>query len=227
MQLLRLSAVDSTGELRVRTGALPMTIRYAALPILLLLGACDAEAAETQTGTVASVSDLASLFEGEFTTLPDTGPAPAGAKPLYNLAKRVQIPALGDEVVYAEQHENAADGPMLWQKLYGFKFDPDQKLIVMTPYTIGSNGHTVAGAYKDPTPLAKMDVSALKPETGGCVVIWHRIESGFDGTLKPGSCKGAPDVSKVDKPAITVTKTDYTEQPLSGSGAPTVFRRIH
>jgi hypothetical protein len=24
-----------------------------------------------------------------------------------------------------------------------------------------------------------------------------------------------------------VTKTDYTEQPLNGSGAATVFRRIH
>ena len=41
-----------------------MTMKYAALPILLLLGACDAKAAETQTATVASVSDRASLFEG-------------------------------------------------------------------------------------------------------------------------------------------------------------------
>jgi CpeT/CpcT family (DUF1001) len=204
-----------------------MTLKYAALPFLLLLGACDAKAAETQTGTVASVSDLASLFEGEFTTLPDSGPAPAGTKPLYNLAKRVQIPALGEEVVYAEQHENAADGPMLFQRLYGFKFDPDQKLIVMTPYTIGSNGHTVAGAYKDPTPLAKMDAGALKPETGGCVVLWHRTENGFDGALKPGTCKDAPNVAKAGATAITVTKTDYTEQPLNGSGAATVFRRIH
>ncbi len=204
-----------------------MTIKYIALPILLLLGACDAKAAETQTSTVASVSDLASLFEGEFTTLPDSGPAPAGAHPLYNLSKRVQIPALGEEVVYAEQHENAADGPMLWQRLYGFKFDPDEKQIVMTPYTIGSNGHTVAGAYKDPTPLAKMDAGALKPETGGCVVIWHRAENGFDGTLKPGSCKDASDNAKAGAPAITVTKTNYTEQPPSGSGDPTVFRRIH
>jgi hypothetical protein len=28
-------------------------------------------------------------------------------------------------------------------------------------------------------------------------------------------------------PAITVTKTDYTEQPQGGSDAPIVFRRIH
>jgi hypothetical protein len=204
-----------------------MIIKYAALPILLLLGACGAKAAETETGTVASVSDLASLFEGEFTTLPDQGPAPAGSHALYNLSKRVQVPALGGEVVYAEQHEKAPDGPMLWQRLYAFKFDPDQKQIVMTPYDIGSNGQVVAGAYKDPTPLAKLDTGALKQQPGGCVVIWHRAESGFEGTLKPGSCKQAPDLPKAGPPAITVTKADYIEQSPDGSATPVVFRRIH
>lgn len=203
-----------------------MNKKYAALSILLLLAGYDVRAAETGTGTVASVSDLASLFEGEFTTLPDQGTAPAGAPVLYNLSKRVHVPALGDEVVYAEQHEKAADGPMLWQRLYGFKFDPDQKLIVMTPYSMG-NEHLVAGAYKDPTPLAKLDAGALKPQVGGCVVIWRRSEAGFEGTLKPGSCKEAPAAAKAATPAITVTKTDYTEQPTAGSGAPVVFRRIH
>ncbi len=106
---------------------------YIALPFALFLAAGGAKAAETPSSTVASVSDLASLFEGEFTTLPDQGAAPAGTQILYNLSKRVHMTSLGDEVVYAEHHEKTPDGPMLWKRLYAYQFDADKKLIVMTP----------------------------------------------------------------------------------------------
>lgn len=212
-----------------------MRLKYAVLPLALMLGAYGARAAEAPTVTVASVADLASLFEGEFTTLPDGG---AGAKQpaqvLYNLAKRVRVPALGQEheVVYAEQHEQTATGPMLWQRLYVFELDHDLGQIVMTPYDF-SNGQQLAGAYGDPTPLAKLQPTALKQQPDGCVVLWHRAEAGFEGNLKPGSCKDAPAAPKaaaqsaVGKPAITVTKTEYTEQPQGGSDTPIMFRRIH
>jgi hypothetical protein len=208
-----------------------MRITFAALPVALLL-ACGAQAAEAPTVTVASVADLASLFEGEFTTLPATASA---TKPppnvLYNLAKRVHIPSLGDEVVYAEQHQQRPEGPMQWQRLYAFKLDTDQGLIVMTPYDF-ANGQELKGAYADPTPLAKLQPAALKQQPDGCIVLWRKAENGFQGTLKPGSCKDAAAAPKdatkdlIGKPAITVTKTSYTELPQSGSGAPVVFRRL-
>ena len=216
-----------------------MRITLAALPVALVLAcggltmAREAGAAEAPTVTVASVSDLASLFEGEFTTLPATASA---AKPppnvLYNLAKRVHVPSLGDEVVYAEQHAQRPDGPMQWQRLYAFKLDNDQGLIVMTPYDF-ANGQQLKGAYADPTPLAKLQPAALKQQPDGCVVLWRRAENGFQGTLKPGTCKDAPSAPKdsskdlIGKPAITVTKTEYTEQPQGGSDTPVVFRRLH
>lgn len=210
-----------------------MRHRFAVLPLALILAAGGAQAADTPTMTVASVADLASLFEGEFTTLPGQGGVtPANGKIIYNLAKRVQVPALGQDVVYAEQHEKTPDGPMLWQRLYAFELDHDLGLIVMTPYDFG-NGQQLAGAYSDPTPLAKLQPTALKPQPDGCIVLWHRAEAGFEGVLKPGSCKDAPAAPKAaaqsaaDTPAITVTKTDYTEQPQGGSSTPVVFRRIH
>jgi hypothetical protein len=210
-----------------------MRLHHVVLPLALILAGGGAKAAETPTMTVASVADLASLFEGEFTTLPGRASAtPPPAKVLYNLAKRVQVPALGQDVVYAEQHEKAPDGPMLWQRLYAFELDHDLGLIVMKPYDF-SNGQQLAGAYSDPTPLAKLEPAALKPQPGGCVVLWHRAEAGFEGALKPGSCKDAPVAAKAatpsatGAPAITVTKTDYTEQPQGGSSSPIVFRRIH
>jgi hypothetical protein len=212
-----------------------MRLKYAVLPIALALSACEANAAQAPTVTVGSVADLASLFEGEFTTQPNGG---AGAKQpaqvLYNLAKRVQVPALGQEheVVYAEQHEKTVTGPLLWQRLYVFAIDHDLGLIVMTPYDF-SNGQQLAGAYSDPTPLAKLQPTALKQQPDGCVVLWRRAEAGFEGIIKPGSCKDAPAAPKATaqsaagKPAITVTKTEYTEQPQGGSDTPIVFRRIH
>lgn len=210
-----------------------MRFKQVALPLALILAACGAKAADVPSMTVASVADLASLFEGEFTTLPNpSGTTQAPALVLYNLAKRVQVPALGQDVVYAEQHEKAPDGPMLWQRLYAFELDHDKGLIVMTPYSFG-NGKDLAGAYANPTPLAKLEPSAVKQQTNGCIVLWHRSEAGFDGVLKPGSCKDAAASPKaaaqsaVSAPAITVTKTTYTEQPQGGSSTPIVFRRIH
>jgi hypothetical protein len=205
----------------------------AVLPIALALacgGIIPAGAADAPTMTVASVSDLASLFEGEFTTLPATaGTAKPPSNVLFNLAKRVHVAALGDDAVYAEQHAQKPDGPMQWQRLYAFKLDDDSGTIVMTPYDF-ANGQQLKGAYADPTPLAKLQPDALKQQPDGCVVVWRRAENGFQGTLKPGSCKDAPAESKdrslVGKPAITVTKTEYTEQPQGGSGTPIVFRRL-
>jgi len=210
-----------------------MRLRYAVLPIALVLSV-GAMAADAPSVTAASVSDLASLFEGEFTTLPDAATA-ANPPPhaLYNLAKRVQVPSLGTDVVYAEQHETSPQGPMLWQRLYAFRLDDDLGMIVMTPYDF-SNGQQLKGAYSDPTPLAKMEPAALKQQPNGCVVLWHRGENGFEGVLKPGSCKDAPGTapkevakSQAGAPAITVTKTEYTEQPQGGSDTPIVFRRVH
>jgi hypothetical protein len=209
-----------------------MRLTFAVLPIALVL-ASGAKAADAPSVTVASVTDLASLFEGEFTTLPATASA-TNPPPnvLYNLAKRVHVPSLGDEAVYAEQHQERPDGPVEWQRLYEFKLDSDSGMIVMTPYDF-ANGQQLKGAYADPTPLAKLQPAALKQQPDGCVVLWRRAENGFQGTLKPGSCKDAPsgsndkDKSLVDKPAITVTKTEYTEQPPGGSNTPVVFRRLH
>ena len=210
-----------------------MRLTYAVLPLALMIAVGGARAADTPTVTASSVSDRASLFEGEFTTLPDQGGATPAVMPvLYNLAKRVRVPPLGQDVVYAEQHEKTANGPMLWQRLYSFELDNDLGLIVMKPYDFG-NGQQLAGAYSDPTPLAKLEPTALKPQPDGCIVLWRRDEAGFEGMLKPGSCKTAPTAPKAAAlnapraPAITVTKTEYTEQPQDASSAPTVFRRIH
>ena len=204
-----------------------MRFGYAILPLVLATAAGGARAADTSAITVSSVGDLASLFEGEFTTLPPQAVgAPRPANVLYNLSKRVDVPSLGSDVVYAEEHEKTPDGPMLWQRLYSFKVDTDQDVIVMTPYVF-SNGEQLAGTYQDSTPLAKLQPAAVKQQPDGCVVLWHHTEAGFDGILKPGSCKQAPAVpAKKDTAAISVSKTEYIERIPENSTEPLVFRRL-
>ncbi len=204
-----------------------MRLGYAILPLALGIAVGAARAADSPAVTVSSVDDLASLFEGEFTTLPSqAGGEPQQATVLYNLSKRVEVPALGQDVVYAEQHEKTPDGPMVWQRLYAFTRDTDEGVIVMTPYVF-SNGQQLSGTYQDPTPLAKLQPAALKQQPDGCVVLWHPTEAGFDGEIKPGSCKNAPDIpSKKDSAAISVSKTDYIERKPENGTEPLTFRRL-
>jgi len=195
-----------------------------------------AQAAEPPAGQVGSVADLASLIEGEFTTAPaTTGPAAAGptaaapgGRVLYDISKRVDVPALGHDAVYSELREGGPDGKLVWQRLYALQLDNDTGRIIMTPYSF-ANPQDLAGASKDPTPLAKLKPADLKPQPGSCIVTWHRTEDGFAGTAKPGSCKSAAaDKDASIQPAIEVTKTNLTERmEIAAKDNPLVFRRLH
>ena len=204
--------------------------KYLVLPIMMMsLTGWTAGAAEAPSTQVAAVGDLASLLEGEFTTAPAAadavGSTPQQSKVLYELAKRVDVPALGTDVVYAELREGARDGHIVWQRLYGLTLDAGSGHITMKPYSF-ANTAQLAGSAMDTKPLAKLQPADLKPLRGGCVVIWRRVEDGFDGSAQQGSCAGArPDDSAEDTPALAVSKSGLTDR-LEGKGSEIVFRRV-
>lgn len=175
---------------------------------------------------VAAVGDLASLREGIFTTQPasseSTGVAPSAAI-LVDLAKRVDVPALGNAVVYDELREGGQDGKIVRQTLYAFKLN-DVGAIQMTAYGF-ANARDVAGAYANAAPLAKLNPSDLKPQSPGCDVVWRKAEDGFAGDFQTG-CANAPrgTGSAKPEPVMTVSKAALQE-PIEG-GAPKTFRRI-
>src|SRR5579862_3283460 len=105
-------------------------MRFASFALLatVMVATGPASGAETSTAKVSDVTGLASLLEGEFTTAPDptAGPVPKdGPPPLFDLAKRVDMPKLGRDVVYAELREGSRDGRLLQQRLYALAPDPD------------------------------------------------------------------------------------------------------
>jgi hypothetical protein len=175
-------------------------------------------------GTSAgALGDVASLLEGQFTTAPapvDSAAAPQ-SRILTILTKRVQVPALGHDVVYSELHENSPDGPVLRQRLYALKLDEAKNQIVMTEYEAG-NAQELKGAYADSTPLAKLNAANLKQTSGSCEIVWHKTEGGYDGDADPQSCKNATPDSKT---LISVSKTGMTEL-IDASQPQAVFRRV-
>lgn len=205
-----------------------MRLNCRILSIVTILLSGSVHAADTPLTPVSTVGDLASLLEGEFTTATAPIDAPADKArtqqtPSFSiLAKRVQVPSLGRDVVYSELHAGGPDGRLLSQKLYTLKLDDEQSRIIMTSYNAG-NAQEFSGAYRDPMPLAKLNASDLKVDANGCAVIWHKTEGGFDGDADPATCKTT--TAEKDKAVISVSKTGMTEL-VPDSPSPTPFRRL-
>ena len=177
-----------------------------------------APGAETTTAKVSDVTGLASLLEGEFTTAPDpaAGPVPKdGPPPFYDLAKRVDVPKLGNNVVYAELREGSPDGHLLQQHLYALTQDPDGSRIMMATYDLG-HAPELAGAYANPAPLARMELPGLDPRAKDCEIAWHRADNGFVGQAGKGNCPAA---------SMAVSKEGMS-QATGPSAQATVFRRL-
>jgi hypothetical protein len=177
---------------------------------------------------VSAVGDLASLLEGEFTTEPgpsDSVGAPTAGPVYYDVAKRVDVPSLGHDVVYAELRQGGPDGKIIRQRLYALKLDSDTGDIVMTAYSF-ANGAQLAGAGSDRAPLAKLAPADLKPQD--CKLDWRKTESGFASAIQPLSCPTAPaSASAPDKPAMQVSQTGLALPVDSDSSqTPTMFRRL-
>jgi hypothetical protein len=212
-------------------GGAQVRAKHLVIPVMLALTGCGARAAEAPISQMSSVADLASLLEGEFTTAPSAAnPDAAVPRPehvFYETAKRVDVPSLGPAVVYAELREGASDGHVLWQRLFALNLDGETGRITMTPYGF-ANGGQMEHAATDSKPLATLRPADLKPQSGGCVVTWHRIEDGFEGTGQPGACPGAkPDNAKDPAPVLSVTKTSLTDRLDSGpADTDLVFRRL-
>jgi len=205
------------------------TIHLVTVAALLLLP-FGAWAADTSTTTVSGVSDLASLLEGEFTTTPAAMQREAGAPPpgrtYYELAKRVEVPALGSDVVYSELREGGPDGKIVRQRLYALKPDKDGGEITMKSYSFTNNAD-LAGAQAINTPLAKLHPSDLKEQPANCSIEWRKTDLGFEARVLAGSCNAAPAQSSPDTPMMAVSKTNLT-LPVEGDLAarPTLFRRL-
>ena len=195
-------------------------MRFAAFAWLAaaLVATGSARGAETSTAKVSDVMGLASLLEGEFTTAPDpaAGPVPKdGPTPLYDLAKRVDVPKLGNNVVYTELREGSPDGRLLQQRLYALTQDPDGSRIMMATYDLG-RAPELAGVYANPAPLARMELPGLDPRAKDCEIAWHRADNGFVGQAGKGNCPAA---------TIAISKEGMS-QATGPSAQATVFRRV-
>jgi hypothetical protein len=194
-------------------------------PAAIVLGAGLARGVEPPTAQMMAVSDLASLREGVFTTAPAPGnpEEPARVRVLFDLAKRVDVPALGRDVVYAELRETSPEGPILRQSLLALSLDPEAGRIVMVTYRLG-HAPELAGAYANPAPLAVLRLSDVKLQRVRCDIIWRKTADGFEGDDAPG-CGPPRQGHPADLPVMTASKTELTE-PVDDAADVMYFRRL-
>ncbi len=202
-----------------------MRIIAAAISLALLLPIPTLFASETPSSAVGATGDLASLLEGEFTTEPapsdSSAGRPAGQHSYFVLARRLDVPSLGSDAVYAELRDGGENGKILRQRLYGLKTGEDGE-IRMVSYRF-ANGGDLASSEGSRAPLARFTPSDPKPV--GCPLSWRKTETGFDGGIPPLSCASAQATS--EKPVMQVSKTGLALPVDSDDGAKeTVFRRV-
>jgi len=216
--------------MRLPKGAAKMRSIQLIMLLTLVLAPRVGHAADTASTPVSDVGDLASLLEGEFTTEPaailQDASVSKPARTYYEVAKRVDVPALGTDAVYSELRENGPDGKILRQRILALKPDTDGSGIQMKSYSF-ADGSVTTGLDVSKTPLNKLSPSDLRQEPGGCVLDWRKTELGYESRILAGSCKAAHPQSSNDASLMGVSKTNLTLSVEDDFvGTPVLFRRL-
>jgi hypothetical protein len=105
---------------------------------------------------------------------------------VHSQISRVDVPALGDYVLYVEEYKHNDPTSIFRQRLYVLSADKAEKAIRLK-LMFFKDGKSILGAHNDPTLLAGLDsdaVSALE----GCDVFIRRDGDWLVGAMKPKTC---------------------------------------
>lgn len=105
----------------------------------------------------------------------------------HSIFRRVELPAFGDVVFYAEQSRDGDLDNIYRLRIYALSLIPARNAFRLRVH-IPKDTTPLKGAYKDPGLL-----SDLTPGTTiaweGCDVFWTRIADRFEGSLGTGACQ--------------------------------------
>lgn len=109
----------------------------------------------------------------------------------HSVFRRVDLPAFGPIIFYAEQRRWLADtsfaGEVYRQRIYAITLDDERGAIRLTVH-VPKDQPALLGAYADPSLLAGLtpDDTVVWP---GCDLFWKWEEGRFVGRLDPGACR--------------------------------------
>jgi hypothetical protein len=166
--------------------------------VLLAMIASTAGAAAEPAATAADYARFLGYWPGVYDNLAQvagqTGATRNQATRLY--IRRVEAPAFGADVYYAEWQDAADPAKVTRQRIYAFSREPSGELRLALHIFSPENKALVArtiGAHEDPRKLdgvTPADMAGLK----GCDVFFRPDGAGFSGAMIKGDCAfPAPD----------------------------------
>lgn len=105
---------------------------------------------------------------------------------VHSQIRRVEVPALGDYVLYVEEYKNNDPTSIFRQRLYVLSADEEEKAIRLK-LMFFKDGKSLLGAHENPSLLKALDsnaVSSLK----GCDVFIRRDGDWLAGAMQPKTC---------------------------------------
>ncbi len=139
----------------------------------------------------AQAAQIFHAFEGAFERHPEsvseTSDSEKELRSLYTLARQVDVPAFGTQVMYMELRLGGLDGKVEMQRLISFEDAPGRPANIMRSYNFRP-GNTYAGAHLNPSVLVDLKPDDLDPLPLGCEHIWHEQAGVLIGSVKQETC---------------------------------------
>ncbi|MEM1412609.1 MAG: chromophore lyase CpcT/CpeT [Pseudomonadota bacterium] len=105
----------------------------------------------------------------------------------HSIFRRVDLPAFGEVVFYAEQYRDGDPEKVYRQRIYVMTLDHDRQAIRLRVH-VPDEVEALRGAYREPSLL-----EGLRPDQttvwDGCDLWWRRESNYFRGELDPGACR--------------------------------------
>ena len=156
-----------------------------------LIGFC-AQAAWAE-GPKADLADFVDWFPGRYDSALQVLEQRAARLPAeqrnyrrHSIFRRIDLPAFGEYVYYAEQYRDGDPEAVYRQRVYVVAIDPDRQQLRLRVH-IPPDTDALLGAYRKPELLA-----GLRPEDTtvwpGCDLFWQREGERLVGRLDEGAC---------------------------------------
>ncbi len=144
-------------------------------------------------GPEADLADFVDWFPGRYDSALQVVEQRAAKLPAeqrnyrrHSIFRRVDLPAFGEHVYYAEQYRDGDPDAVYRQRIYVITIDPNRKQLRLRVH-IPPDTRVLLGAYREPTLL-----SGLRPEDTtvwpGCDLFWTREGDQLVGRLDAGAC---------------------------------------
>lgn len=98
----------------------------------------------------------------------------------------VDVPGIGDDLLYVEDYLDGDASKIFRQKLYELTTDVERQAVVLTLHSF-KDPESVVGAYEEPALLRELTRADIRNRRG-CEIYFRPLGNGFSGAFDYGAC---------------------------------------